>query len=188
MGRSCLAWLAFCGIWSLCEASETLCKELPEAAVVGLLCVRLTAIAKLDMMVGHALGEGFQAELLYMLRLGRNQRKCWRWGCSSGADRMRWPWSWCSRHRRQDTSGLSLGSAWKGRHLRLPTHRRACKMCHTGSLGDDRHLLLECPALVGQNSISPAHCTMLRYHGQACMVQGLVIRYIMACLGMVSCH
>ena len=47
-----------------------LCYDLPEVAVVGLLYIRLTGIAQLDLMVGHALGGGFQAELLYMLRLG----------------------------------------------------------------------------------------------------------------------
>ena len=44
--------------------------DLPEVAVVGLLYVRLTGIAHFDVMVGHALGGAFQAELLYMLRLG----------------------------------------------------------------------------------------------------------------------
>ena len=47
-----------------------LCYDLPEVAVIGLLYVRLTGIAQLDMRVGRALGGGFQAELLYMLRLG----------------------------------------------------------------------------------------------------------------------
>ena len=35
----------------------------------------------------------------------------------------------------------------QGRHLRLPRHRRVCGLCHTGALGDERHMLLECPAL-----------------------------------------
>ena len=34
-----------------------------------------------------------------------------------------------------------------GRHLQLPRHRRVCKWCRTGTSGDERHLLLECPAL-----------------------------------------
>ena len=34
-----------------------------------------------------------------------------------------------------------------GRHLRLPRHWRVNRLCHTGALGDERHLLLECPAL-----------------------------------------
>ena len=59
LGKSCLAWLTFCGVLSLCGASETLCKlcyDLPEVAVVDLLYIRLTGIAQLDLMVGHALG------------------------------------------------------------------------------------------------------------------------------------
>ena len=35
----------------------------------------------------------------------------------------------------------------QGRHLRLPRHRRVCRLCHNGALGDERHMLLECPAL-----------------------------------------
>ena len=44
-----------------------------------------------------------------------------------------------------------MGSHWlpieQGRHLRLPRHRRVCRLCPTGALGDERHMLLECPAL-----------------------------------------
>ena len=35
----------------------------------------------------------------------------------------------------------------QGRQLRLPRHRRVCRLCHTGALDDERHMLLECPAL-----------------------------------------
>lgn len=35
----------------------------------------------------------------------------------------------------------------QGRHLRLPRARRVCRACGTGQLGDERHMLLECPAL-----------------------------------------
>ena len=35
----------------------------------------------------------------------------------------------------------------QGRHVQLPRHRHVCKVCRTGALGDERHLLLECPAL-----------------------------------------
>ena len=35
----------------------------------------------------------------------------------------------------------------QGRHLRLPRHRRVCRLCHTRALGDERHMLLEYPAL-----------------------------------------
>ena len=37
----------------------------------------------------------------------------------------------------------------RGRHLQLPRHRHDCRLCHAGALGDERHLLLECPALAG---------------------------------------
>lgn len=40
-----------------------------------------------------------------------------------------------------------------GRLLQLPRHRHGCLLCHAGALGDhhddERHLLLEFPALVG---------------------------------------
>ena len=35
----------------------------------------------------------------------------------------------------------------QSRHLRLPRHRRVCRLCHAGALGDERRMLLECPAL-----------------------------------------
>ena len=35
----------------------------------------------------------------------------------------------------------------QGRHLLLACHRRVCRLCHNGALGDERHMLLECPAL-----------------------------------------
>ena len=56
----------------------------------------------------------------------------------------------------------------QGRHLRLPSHRHACKLSIQAPWGDERHLLLECPALAGVRSQSSR---MLRYHGQACLVQ-----------------
>ena len=34
----------------------------------------------------------------------------------------------------------------QGRHLRLPCHKRVSSLCHIGALGDERHMLLECPA------------------------------------------
>ena len=60
------------------------------------------------------------------------------------------------------------------RHLQLPRHRRVCKLCHAGVLGDERHLLLECPALANVStrfSQLIAHCSAApRDHGQACVV------------------
>ena len=37
----------------------------------------------------------------------------------------------------------------EGRHLRRPRARRVCKMCNTKALSDERHMLLEWPALAG---------------------------------------
>ena len=64
-------------------------------------------------------------------------------------------------------------------------------MRRTGALGDERHLLLECPALAGvrtqfsqliaQSSGVMARLVWFRD-------QWLVSRYIIACLDMVSCH
>ena len=34
-----------------------------------------------------------------------------------------------------------------GRHLQQPRSIRVCHMCHSGALCDERHVLLECPAL-----------------------------------------
>ena len=31
----------------------------------------------------------------------------------------------------------------QGPHLCLPRHKRVCRLCHTGALGDERHMLLE---------------------------------------------
>ena len=79
----------------------------------------------------------------------------------------------------------------QGRHLQLPRHRRVCKLCRTGASGDERHLLLECPALadvrtqfsqlIAQSSGVMARLVWFRD-------QPLVSRYIIACLDMVSCH
>ena len=37
----------------------------------------------------------------------------------------------------------------EGRHFTLPRASRVCNLCNTGALGDERHMLLECPALAG---------------------------------------
>ena len=50
----------------------------------------------------------------------------------------------------------------QGCHLCLPRHRRVCRHCHTGALGDERHMLLECPALADiRDEFSPliAQCS-----------------------------
>ena len=35
----------------------------------------------------------------------------------------------------------------EGRHFNLPRASRVCNLCNTDALGDERHMLLECPAL-----------------------------------------
>ena len=79
----------------------------------------------------------------------------------------------------------------QGRHLQLPRHRRVCKLCHAGALGDERHLLLECPALADvrtQFSQLIAHCSGIMARLVWFRDQPLVSRYIMACLDEVSGH
>ena len=38
-------------------------------------------------------------------------------------------------------------SVEEGRHFNLPRASRVCNLCDTDALGDERHMLLECPAL-----------------------------------------
>ena len=61
-----------------------------------------------------------------------------------------------------------------------------------GALGDDRHMLPECPALAGlRDEISPlvAECSgvMARLVRARTMPMHMVSRYIIACLDRVSC-
>ena len=37
----------------------------------------------------------------------------------------------------------------EGRHFNQPRASRVCNLCNTAALGDERHMLLECPALAG---------------------------------------
>ena len=37
----------------------------------------------------------------------------------------------------------------EGRHFNLPQASRVCNLCNAGASGDERHMLLECPALAG---------------------------------------
>ena len=34
----------------------------------------------------------------------------------------------------------------KGRYTGIPRHDRICKVCNTGSIGNEQHFLIECPA------------------------------------------
>ena len=78
----------------------------------------------------------------------------------------------------------------QGRHLRLPRHRRVCRLCHTGALGDERHMLLECPALADlrdEYSPSVAKCSGVMARLVWARNQPMVSRYIIACLDRMSC-
>ena len=78
----------------------------------------------------------------------------------------------------------------QGRHLRLPRHRRVCRLCHTGALGDERHMLLECPALADlREEYSPlvAECSGVMARLVWARNQPMVSRYIIACLDRMSC-
>ena len=86
----------------------------------------------------------------------------------------------------------------QSRHLRLPRQRRVCRLCHNGALGDERHMLLECPALADLRDEyrTRTESTVLRV-SIGCRVlmarlvwarnQPMVSRYILACLDRMSC-
>ena len=77
-----------------------------------------------------------------------------------------------------------------GRHLRLPRHRRVCRLCHTGALGDERQMLLECPALADlrdEFSTLVAECAGVIARLVWARDQPMVSRYIIACLDRMSC-
>ena len=77
-----------------------------------------------------------------------------------------------------------------GRHLHLPRHRRVCRLCHTGALGDERHMLLECPALADLRdkfSTLVVECSGVMARLAWAKDQLMVSRYIVACLDRMSC-
>ena len=79
----------------------------------------------------------------------------------------------------------------QGRHWQLPRQRRVCMLYHAGALGDERHLLLECPTLTDvriQFSQLIAHCSGVMARLVLFKDQLLVSRYIIACLDMVPGH
>ena len=62
----------------------------------------------------------------------------------------------------------SIQPFWlRGRRLVLSgVCRRVCRLCHTGALGDERHMLLECPALADlRDEFSVINCRVLRCNG-----------------------
>ena len=88
--------------------------------------------------------------------------------------------------------GYHLLPIEQGRHLRLPRRRHVCRLCHTGALCDERHMLLECPALADlRDEYSPlvAECTGVMARLVWARNQPMVSRDIIACLdGMSCCH
>ena len=80
----------------------------------------------------------------------------------------------------------------EGRHFNQPRASRVCNLCNTAALGDDeRHMLLECPALVGlrlhfSSLLMPCSSVMRRLLWAK--DQHEVSRYIIACLDRMSSH
>ena len=61
----------------------------------------------------------------------------------------------------ENLHGVAFAALEQGRHLCLPCHRRVCRLCHTGALGE-RHMLLECTSLAdlwNEISLLVAHCS-----------------------------
>ena len=78
----------------------------------------------------------------------------------------------------------------QGCHLHLPCHRRVCRLCHTEALGDEMHMLLECPALADlRDEFSPlvAECSDVMARLVWARNQPMVSKYIIACLDIMSC-
>jgi len=72
-----------------------------------------------------------------------------------------------------------------GRLASVPRHDRVCMCCTTGSLGDELHLVFECPALAGVRQeyaalFSSGITTMRGFFGQQDHIG--VFKYIMQCL------
>ena len=78
----------------------------------------------------------------------------------------------------------------QGRHLHLPRHRRVCRLCYTGALGDERLMLLECPVLADLRDeyfSLVAECSGVVAGLVWARNQPMVSRYIVACLDRMSC-
>ena len=79
----------------------------------------------------------------------------------------------------------------EGCHFNLPRASRDCNLCNTGALGDERHTLLECPALADLrlqfSSILLSRSSVMRRPLWA-KDQHEVCRYIVACLDRMSSH
>ena len=78
-----------------------------------------------------------------------------------------------------------------GRHLRQPRSMRVCHMCHSGALCDERHVLLECPALGDLRSqYAPLIAESSGIMAKLVWAddQPLVSKYIIACLDRSEVH
>ena len=74
----------------------------------------------------------------------------------------------------------------EGRHSNQPRASRVCNLCNPGALGDERHMLLECPALTGlrlQFSSLLLSCSSIMRRLLWAKDQHEISRYIIACLG-----
>ena len=68
--------------------------------------------------------------------------------------------AWSSRE--SEISHGPLAANEQGRHLRLPRHRRVCRLCRTEALGDERHMHHAGPALADLRegfSLLVPHCS-----------------------------
>ena len=77
----------------------------------------------------------------------------------------------------------------EGRHFNLPRASRVCN-CNTGALGDERRMLLECPALADLSQFSSflLSCSSIMRRLLWAKDQHEVCRYIIACLDWMSLH
>ena len=79
----------------------------------------------------------------------------------------------------------------EGRHFNLPRASRLCNLCNTDALGDERHMLLECPALADlrlQFSSLLLPCSSVMRRLLWVKDQHEVCRYIIACLDRMPSH
>ena len=79
----------------------------------------------------------------------------------------------------------------EGRPFNLPRASRVCNMCNTGALGDERHVLLECPALADlslQFSSLLLSCSTVMWRRLWAKDPHEVCRCIIACLDRMSSH
>ena len=86
--------------------------------------------------------------------------------------------------------GYHLLPIEQGRHINLPRNRRVCRLCRTGALGDERHMLLECSALADlrqQYSTLISGCSGVMAKLVWARDQPLVSKYIIACLDRMAC-